>query len=72
MILKRFNVEKVTGDPVLIAELEREGYREIRQETKKSPVYSELKKTELVELAKKKGIKTTGLTKSELVKLLEK
>ena len=67
MILKRFNVERITDDPTSIKRLIAEGYAP----KKERPRYSSMLKADLIRIAEKKGIKTKGLKKDELVKLLE-
>ena len=74
MILKRFNVEKVTDDPSSIAILTAEGYAPVRRRERKAPSvdYSAMKKTELEKIAKQKGVNNVRkIKKNDLVHMLE-
>ena len=73
MRLRRFNVERQTDDSSEITMLKAEGYVPVRERTRHSaPDYSTMLKSQLIEIAEKRGLKTRGLRKDEIIKILEK
>ena len=71
MKLKLFNVERETEDPREISRLKDEGYSPVEKREKAAPDYASMLKSELVELAKAKGIaKANSMKKDELIKAL--
>lgn len=75
MILRRFNVEKVTDDPSCITNLIAEGYVPVKRQGRPQPPaadYSSMKKAELEKIAEEKGIRNAKkIRKNDLVQMLE-
>ena len=72
MRLRRFNVERQTDDSSEITMLKAEGYVPVKERTPHSADYSAMLKSQLIEIAEKRGLKTKGLRKDEIIKILEK